>query len=146
MSGFRQKVKRIYVTPHPRSPLWLYIISIGQHKSFIITGIDCFAECRKHSTKSRKHSTNSMLSVTLGKEDSVNCTSTIASLLSVFCRTLVKVFTECHLVLVKENSSWCRQATVTKTLPNACRHDTRQWKLQWAPRQHLCREPQTDTL
>jgi hypothetical protein len=93
----------------------------------------------------RKHSSNCLLSVTLGKENLVNYTSVTVSLSSVFCRALGKVFIECHLVLGK------RKVIVTATsnsdrdltkfthwhsaksehLPSACRHGTGQWKLQW---------------
>jgi hypothetical protein len=68
-------------------------------------GTGCFAECFRHSIKPRKHSANSLTSVTLGKEVSVKCTSATASLSSTFCRALGKVFVKCHRVLDKEKLS-----------------------------------------
>jgi hypothetical protein len=46
------------------------------------TGHSSFAECLRHSAKSRLHSAKALPSVTLGKERSANCTSATAS----FCR------------------------------------------------------------
>jgi hypothetical protein len=43
-----------------------------------------------------------MPSVTLDKEDSVNCTSVTTFLPSALCRVLDKVFAEYHLMLGKE--------------------------------------------
>jgi hypothetical protein len=51
----------------------------------------------------RKHSTNSLPSVTLDKQVSVNCTSTSSSLPSTFYRALDKDFVKCHLVLTKKS-------------------------------------------
>jgi hypothetical protein len=50
------------------------------------TGNSCFAECLKHSAKPGKHSAKTLPSVIIGKEVSVNCTSTTGSLESTFCR------------------------------------------------------------
>jgi hypothetical protein len=53
----------------------------GPRQYSLTTGISFFAECMKHSTKARKHST------TLGKESLADCTSAMASLPSTFyCR------------------------------------------------------------
>ena len=68
--------------------------------------------------KHRKHSANTLPSVTLGKERSANCTSATASLPSTFCRAFGKEFAECHLVLGKEKSTSRRQVTVTDPLPS----------------------------
>jgi hypothetical protein len=56
------------------------------------TGTNCFAECRKHSAKPRKHSTNSLLSGTLDTEDSINCSSATTSFSNALCWALSKVF------------------------------------------------------
>jgi hypothetical protein len=96
-------------------------------------GHSSFAECFRHSTNTRKHSTNALSSVTLGKEVSANYTSATTSLPSTFCRALGKDFAECHLVLGKEKSLSRRQVTVTEPLPSVL----------VGPRQrsHLCRVP-----
>jgi hypothetical protein len=116
--------------------------------------VSCFAECRNHSEKYRKHSPNSLSSVTLGKEVSVTCTTAAVSLPSALFRTLDKVFIECHLVLSKEKSSWRRQVMVTEALPSvlndtrqrsACWTDTHQKNSSGPPWQPLCRESQADT-
>jgi hypothetical protein len=88
----------------------------GKKRSTI--GHSSFAECLRHSAKHIKHSANTLPSVTLGKERSVNCTSATASLPSTFCRALGKDFAECHLVLGKEKSPSRRQVTVTDPLPS----------------------------
>jgi hypothetical protein len=54
------------------------------------SGIGCFIECLKHSTKHEKHSAKSLPSVALGKEGSTNSTSAKASLSSTFSRALGK--------------------------------------------------------
>jgi hypothetical protein len=72
--------------------------------SYITTRNSCFAKCLKHSTKPKKHSANALLSLTLGKESSANCTSAMTSLLSTFYRALDKVFAKCQKVLDKEKS------------------------------------------
>jgi hypothetical protein len=82
------------------------------------TGHSSFVECLRHSANPRKHSANTLPSVTLGKERSANCTSATASLPSTFCRALGKEFAECHLVLGKEKSPSRRQVTVTDPLPS----------------------------
>jgi hypothetical protein len=97
------------------------------------TGHSSFAECLRHSAKPRKHSANTLSSVTLGKERSANCTSATASLPSTFCRTLGKEFAECHLVLGKEKSPSWRQVTMMDPLPSVGYHGPRQRRLQWAP-------------
>jgi hypothetical protein len=62
----------------------LHIYSVICHIG--TTGHNCFAECFRHSTKPGKHSADSSLSVTLGKEVSANYTlATATSLLSTFC-------------------------------------------------------------
>jgi hypothetical protein len=58
------------------------------------TGRSSFVECLRHSAKPRKHSANTLPSVTLSKERSANCTSATASLPSTFCRALGKDFAE----------------------------------------------------
>jgi hypothetical protein len=63
-----------------------------------------FAECLKHSAKPGKHLAKALLSVTLGKESSVNCTSATTSLPSTFYQALGKYFVEYHKVLGKEKS------------------------------------------
>jgi hypothetical protein len=72
---------------------------------------------------------NSLPSVTLDKEVSMNCTSATSSFPSIFCctfcRALSKYFVECQLVLGKEKLSSRRQVTVTKLLPSV-RPNTRQ--------------------
>jgi hypothetical protein len=68
---------------------------------WLTTRHNCFAECFSHSAKPKKHLANPLPSVTLGKEYSVNCTSTMAPLSSTFCRALDKDFAKCHLVLDK---------------------------------------------
>jgi hypothetical protein len=80
------------------------------------TGHNCFVECFRHSAKPKKHSADSLPSVTLGKEVSANCTSAMASLSSTFCRSLDKVFAECHLVLGKEKSLSQHQVTMIEPL------------------------------
>lgn len=71
---------------------------------------NCFAEWFNHSIKLRKHSTNSLSNVTLGKEFSANCTSVKLFLSSIHYRTLDKDFIERrYLVLDKEKSSTLRQ-------------------------------------
>jgi hypothetical protein len=55
-------------------------------------------------------------SVTLGKESSANCTSTMDSLPSTFYRVLGKDFAECHKVFGKEKSSSRRLVTETEPL------------------------------
>jgi hypothetical protein len=82
------------------------------------TGISFLAECLKHSVKPRKHSTKALPSVTLGKESSVNCTSTTASLPSTFYRALGKGFTEWHSLLGKEKLPSRRLVTATEPLPS----------------------------
>jgi hypothetical protein len=77
-----------------------------------------FAECLKHSVKPGKHSAKALPSVTLGKEVSVNRTSTTTSLPSTFCRTLDKDFAECQSVLGKEKTSSRCQVTATQTVPS----------------------------
>jgi hypothetical protein len=77
-----------------------------------------FTDCLKHSTKTEKHSTKSLPSVTLGKKVSVNCTSTTVSLLNTFYRTLSKDFTECHSVLGKEKSSSRYKLTTMDIMPS----------------------------
>jgi hypothetical protein len=64
---------------------------------------------------------NFLLSVTLGKEVSANCTSATTSLLRTFCRALDK-----------EKPSSRRQVTVTEPLSSACWTNTRQRRLQCA--------------
>ena len=75
------------------------------------TGISSFVVCLRHTTKAILHSAKPLPSVTLGKERSVNCTSTTASLPSTFCRALGKE-------LGKEKSPSRRQVTVTDLLPS----------------------------
>jgi hypothetical protein len=58
------------------------------------TGTGYFNECLRHLTKPKKHSANSLPSVTLNKEVSMNCTSVAASLPRIFCRVFDKVFAE----------------------------------------------------
>jgi hypothetical protein len=53
--------------------------------------------------KDEKHSMKALPSATLGKESSVNCTSTTASLPTIFYWTLSKDFVEYHSVLSKKN-------------------------------------------
>lgn len=88
------------------------------------------------------HISISLSGVTLSKENSVNCTSTIAPLPSTFYRWLGKVFVECHLVLGKKsrrnndiNFAKCNQLYSAKRelLLNNWWPDTRQRKLQWGP-------------
>jgi hypothetical protein len=81
-----------------------------------------FAKCFKHSAKLRKHSTNPLPSVTLGKEVSANYTSAATSLSSTFCRALSK-----------EKSPSRHQAKVTEPLSGILL-DSRQ-------RLSLCRVP-----
>jgi hypothetical protein len=69
----------------------------------LTTRHNCFVECFNHLAKPRKQSTNFLSSVTLGNEVSMNCTSATTFLSSTFYQTLVKVFTECHLVLGKKS-------------------------------------------
>jgi hypothetical protein len=88
------------------------------------TGHSCFAESC-HSVNPKKHSANSLPSVTLGNEVLVNCTSTTTSLPNVFYRTFVKDLADCHLVLGKEKSSSQCQVTVTELLASVL-SDTRQ--------------------
>jgi hypothetical protein len=59
------------------------------------TGIGCFAECLKHSTKPEKQSAQALPSVTLGKQGSAISTSTKPSLASTFSQALGTNFTEC---------------------------------------------------
>jgi hypothetical protein len=102
------------------------------------TGHSSFAECLRHSAKAILHSAKALLSVTLGKERSANCTSATASLPSTFCRALgtrqrkVTVtapsdgdgsFTECLL--------W--HSAKRPILLSVCYHGPRQRQLQWAP-------------
>jgi hypothetical protein len=72
------------------------------------------------SASSKKHSANFLSSVTLGKKDSMNCTSTTASLPSIFCRALDKVFVKWQLALDNEKSSSWRQVMVTESLMSVC--------------------------
>jgi hypothetical protein len=67
--------------------LFIFYYSIHRNKTishnnhiYITTAHNCFAECFRHSARPRKHSANSLSSVTLDKEVSVNCTLATAYL------------------------------------------------------------------
>jgi hypothetical protein len=72
------------------------------------------------SASPKKHSANFLSSVTLGKKDSMKCTSTTASLPSIFCRALDKVFAKWQLALGNKKSSSRRQVMVTESLMSVC--------------------------
>jgi hypothetical protein len=98
----------------------------GRYQFFsFTTGIDGFAECLKHSTKTLKHSANSLSSVALGKEGSTHSASANSSLSNTFSQALVKDFTECHEVLGKEKQLSRRRVTETASLLSVL-SDTRQ--------------------
>jgi hypothetical protein len=80
------------------------------------TGNSFVSECLKHSAKPGKHSVKALLSVTLGKESSANCTSAMTSLSSTFYRPLGKDFAECQLVLDKEKSPSQRNEALGKEI------------------------------
>jgi hypothetical protein len=105
--GSKNKCRYFHITT-------VYIQYFGVQITSNTTGHNSFVECLRHSAKPRKHSANTLPSVTLGKERSANCTSATASLPSTFCRA----FAECHLVLGKEKSPSRRQVTVTDPLPS----------------------------
>jgi hypothetical protein len=89
-------------------------VPIHLHVAIVTTGIDGFAECLKHSSKS-------LPSVALGKEGSTHSASAKPSLPSTFSRALGKDFAECQEVLGKEKQPSRRQMTETASLPSVCR-------------------------
>jgi hypothetical protein len=73
----------------------------------------------KYSTKPGKHSFKDLLSVTLDKEVSMNCTSATDSLPITFYRALGTDFAECQSILGKKKSLSRRQVTATETVTSA---------------------------
>jgi hypothetical protein len=96
------------------------LLGSTQRQAKHTTGINSFAECRKHSAKPSKHSAKALPSVTLGKEGSANSASAKTSLPSTFSRALGK-----------EKRPLRRWLTETAALPSV-NGDTRQ-------RRYLCR-------
>ena len=56
-----------------------------------------FAVCHRHSAKTKKHSANTLPSVTLGKQHMSSTVSANSYLPSVFYRALDKWFAECQI-------------------------------------------------
>jgi hypothetical protein len=80
----------------------------------------------KHFSFSISHALSEiadLLSVTLNEESSTDCTSTTASLPSIFYRV---DFDECQPILGKEKSSSRRQVTATESVSSVHCTDTRQ--------------------
>jgi hypothetical protein len=82
--------------------------------------------------KAWKTLSESLPSVTLGKESSMNSTSATTSVPSTFYRALGKAFVECHSVLDKEKPPSRRLVTETAPLPSVL-GDTRQRGHQRGP-------------
>lgn len=110
-----------------------------QTEGVYTTGTDCFAECNKHSAKSRKHS---------AKEDSVNCTSATTSSPSALCRTFDKILRNAIWCSVKKNrrdgDKWQWQK-LYQVYSSTLGKDRALESSSGRPRQPLCRETQTST-
>lgn len=83
---------------------------------------------------------NSLPSVTLEKDPSVNLMSEKASLPSTFYQAFNKVFAEFAKVLDKVKSLWRWRETTMEPLPSARLRGTLQRQHEWAPMRSVCVE------
>jgi hypothetical protein len=70
------------------------------------TGDNFFVKCLKHSAKPGKHSVKALPSVTLGKKDSVNCTSVTTFFYQIL---FIKHSTKTLLSATRNSAKKCRR-------------------------------------